>query len=87
MKSDWDQCDTSHITIICYFPYQIGTLSLTFSTDAYAVSLVVSLICFAEIAKLYHKIGLYPTLQKKSSKRISPFHAVQVSDNSDAFSV
>ena len=27
------------------------------------------------------------TLQKKSSKRISPFHAVQISDNSDAFSV
>ena len=27
------------------------------------------------------------TLQKKSSKRISPFHAVQISDNSGAFSV
>ena len=26
-------------------------------------------------------------LQKKSPKRISPFHAVQISDNSDAFSV
>ena len=38
---------------------QNGILSLTFSTDAYAVSLVVSLICFAEIAKLYHKISVY----------------------------
>ena len=43
-------------------------------------------MCFAEIAKLYHKISVC-TLQKKSSKRISPFHAVQISDNSGAFSV
>ena len=43
-------------------------------------------MCFAEIAKLYHKISVF-TLQKKSSKRISTFHAVQVSENSGAFSV
>ena len=39
-----------------------------------------------EIAKLYHKISVC-ALQKKSSNRISPFHAVQISDNSGAFSV
>ena len=75
---------------------QNGILSLRFSTDAYAVSLVVCLvvwlkfkilvICSAKITKLYHKISVF-TLQKKSLKRISPFHTVQISENSGAFSV
>ena len=39
-----------------------------------------------EIAKFYHRISVF-TLQKKSSKSIFPFHAVQISNNSGPFSV
>ena len=76
--------------------YQNGILSLTFSTDAYVASLVLCLViwqkfkilvvCYAEIAKLYHKIRVF-TLPKKSWEKIYPFHAVQISDHRGAFSV
>ena len=44
------------------------------------------LLALREIAKVYHKISV-STLYTKSWKRVSPFNAVQITDNDGAFSI